>query len=413
MRAAPGDVLESQTSGPGRAGKARPQHPSLEVAVRSPLIIAVLALLPLIAVHDAGAHPCPVVTDTLGAAVDVTTWPPAPFRWKDVGANTYAQTYKDSYLYADADVTVSYAPCQGLTFAGHLSAAGLKPNFAYQIKIVGKPTGLFGDDGDDLANEMIGYTGRWWRTQPNPGNSSDADYEANHENPDYIFEGYLLFDFFITDRFGAAEVDFALDSSYHVLWWTHQRTAGACDSPPKWRTVTGAATDAAYDVDLVATDIGVFAEIERLCTGTTTMPLGLYGCRLLLTEESFHQSGEDEGYWASAMGCDDLSFEIVDSLVDVPRAPPAVVLHGNCPNPFNPATVIAFTLAGDRRVRLGVHALDGGLVATLLDGRLEAGRHEVPWRGRDARGRTVPSGVYLYRLESGGVSRSGLMTLLK
>ena len=49
------------------------------------------------------------------------------------------------------------------------------------------------------------------------------------------------------------------------------------------------------------TDIGVFAEIERLCYGTTTMPLGRYNCRLLLSEESFHQSGDGNGYWASAM----------------------------------------------------------------------------------------------------------------
>lgn len=378
-----------------------------------PLLMAVVLAAAAAVPATATAAPCPSETAALAPAIDVTTWPDAPFRWKDIGTNTYAQTYQDTYLYADAEVAVTYAPCQGLTFVGHLSAANLKPNFAYQIKLVGKPTGIWGEDGDDAANEMIGYTGRWWRTQPNPGNSNDADYEANHENPDYVFEGYLLFGFFITDRFGAAEVDFAVDSSYHVLWWEHQRTAGVCDSPVKWSNVTGTAADAAYDIDLTAAEIGVFAEIERLCTGTTTMPTGIYDCRLLLTEESFHQSGGVEGYWASAMACDEIGFEIVDSLAGVPAAPPLLSLRGNRPNPFNPSTSIEFDLAEARPVRVDVFDLDGRLVASLLDRRLEAGPHSVGWSGRDSRGLPVPSGAYLYRIDCGGDGRAGTMLLLK
>ena len=61
------------------------------------------------------------------------------------------------YTYADASVTLTYQAGPGTTFEAHLSAADLKPNFAYQVKLVGKPTGLWGEDGDDLANENIGY----------------------------------------------------------------------------------------------------------------------------------------------------------------------------------------------------------------------------------------------------------------
>ena len=39
---------------------------------------------------------------------------------------------------------------------------------------------------------------------PSPGNSSDADYDAHKDDPNYIFEGYLLFDFFVTDEQGGA-----------------------------------------------------------------------------------------------------------------------------------------------------------------------------------------------------------------
>ena len=82
------------------------------------------------------------------------------------------------------------------------------------------------------------------------------------------------------------------------------------------------------------------------------------------------------------------------------------------PNPFNPSTTISFDLPTAGRVKLGVFNVNGALIATLLDEVREAGRHDVPWNGRDARGRTVASGVYFYRLETGtGVTTKKLMLL--
>ncbi len=233
----------------------------------------------------------------------VTTWPGASYRYRDIAENAFAPSYQDAYHYAQATVNLQYETGGVSGFQGHLSAAGLKPNFAYQMKLVGKPSGIWGAEGDDAANEALGFAGRWWRVQPNPGNADDADYLAHHDDPAYIYEGYLLFDFFLSDRWGGAEVDFALDSSFHVLWWEQQRTPQACDSPVKYRSVTGAATDAAYNFDLTPTDVGVYAEIERLCYGETVLPEMNYRCRFILTEESFHQSGGPSNpRWASRNG---------------------------------------------------------------------------------------------------------------
>jgi len=358
--------------------------------------------------------PCPEATEQLGNAPDVTTWPPAPYRWRDIATNLYAQSYQDAYSYDDAVVTVTYTPCECLTFAGHISAVNLKPNFAYQIKLVGKPTGLWETEGDDATNEMLGFTGRWWRTQPNTGNSNDADYIANHDNPDYIFEGYLVLDFFITNPDGTIEIDFAVDSSFHVLWWEHQRTPGVCDSPVKWSTVTGSASDVAYDIDVGPTDIGVFAEIERLCYGTTTMPLGPYNCRLLLSEESFHQSGDGNGYWASAMSFDYLQFEVVDTLSDVPDQPAAARLGQIHPNPFNPLTTIQYELTRPAVVHIDVLDIAGTLVRRLVSGaQMPAGNHAVDWQGRHEDGRRVAAGVYLVRMRADGIDQTKAVTLLK
>ena len=95
-------------------------------------------------------------------------------------------------------------------------------------------------------------------------------------------------------------------------------------------------------------------------------------------------------------------------------APAALALQGNHPNPFNPRTTIRFQLGVDAaRASLRVYDVSGRLVRTLVDGALGAGDHEVTWRGRDERGSEVASGVYLYRLEADGVSRSRPMVLVR
>ncbi|MEZ4388573.1 MAG: endonuclease [Candidatus Krumholzibacteriia bacterium] len=96
---------------------------------------------------------------------------------------------------------------------------------------------------------------------------------------------------------------------------------------------------------------------------------------------------------------------------EVPTA--AVALLGAAPNPFNPATSIAFTLAEPGRADLLVYGLDGKLVRTLASGPCSAGRHDVTWRGRDDLGREVPSGAYVVRLRSAGRTASTKVMLLE
>ena len=95
-------------------------------------------------------------------------------------------------------------------------------------------------------------------------------------------------------------------------------------------------------------------------------------------------------------------------------APAAVRLLGARPNPFNPRTTISFDLPREQIVSLRIYDVSGRLVDVLLsDDLAPAGRNEVVWHGKDLAGRTMPSGTYCYRLESGGYTESGRMTLLK
>ena len=82
-------------------------------------------------------------------------------------------------------------------------------------------------------------------------------------------------------------------------------------------------------------------------------------------------------------------------LVALPDSPQ---LAQNAPNPFNSQTTLAYFLPAAGLVRLEVFSLTGQRVAVLLHGPQQAGFHQLRWDGRDDAGRSVASGLYLYRM---------------
>ena len=78
------------------------------------------------------------------------------------------------------------------------------------------------------------------------------------------------------------------------------------------------------------------------------------------------------------------------------------------PNPFNPAATIRFSLPEQAPVRLSVYDILGREVQLLVDGVREAGHHEVNFEASN-----LPSGTYLYRLETPEISFTQKMLLLK
>ena len=75
--------------------------------------------------------------------------------------------------------------------------------------------------------------------------------------------------------------------------------------------------------------------------------------------------------------------------------------------------MIRFSLPAAAEVKLGVYNLAGQEVVTLAAGATRAGAHEVRWDGRDGRGKSLASGVYLYQLRSGGQVETRKLLLLK
>ena len=88
-------------------------------------------------------------------------------------------------------------------------------------------------------------------------------------------------------------------------------------------------------------------------------------------------------------------------------------LDPNRPNPFNPATTIRYSLERAVDVKLAIYNLLGQEVRLLVRRFQPAGSYTVTWDGRDAAGRQVSTGVYLYRLQAGTDVVSRKMVLAK
>jgi flagellar hook assembly protein FlgD len=93
--------------------------------------------------------------------------------------------------------------------------------------------------------------------------------------------------------------------------------------------------------------------------------------------------------------------------------PSVSALEQNFPNPFNPSTKIALSVAEAGPVVLTIFDAAGRPVRTLVNQSMAIGRYERTWDGLDDSGRPVGSGVYFLRIEVAGRPETKKMVLLK
>ena len=94
-----------------------------------------------------------------------------------------------------------------------------------------------------------------------------------------------------------------------------------------------------------------------------------------------------------------------------PRVPARI--YPARPNPFNPSTVLEFSLDVPSAVSFVIHDVQGRRVRVLTEGVMGAGRHTYRWDGLDQQGRACGSGVYFVHLSLPQGSRSTSITLLR
>ena len=288
-------------------------------------------------------------------------------------------------------------------FTAHVSATGLKPNFAYQLKLTGKPvSGLRGSgtassyitstnklasgtpvmhpvydangnltpvNGDDWTNQQLGYLGRWWDDEPTPPSTNINDSYFQTYYPGRTIYGYIYMGNFFTDAQGNCEKDITGRYSYHITWQDWQSgikdvlvpgspfsIGGYLDnSDPTHYYAYGAnppASGVATENGKASINLYYEYEASRSRAAGMVMPNGTYRCRLLVTEETFHNTygnGTNNalgGVWKTVLATEDFTYN--GNTVTGPDT--------------NPANDIVFTI--------GAPAAPANLSATLNNGQV-------------------------------------------
>jgi len=99
---------------------------------------------------------------------------------------------------------------------------------------------------------------------------------------------------------------------------------------------------------------------------------------------------------------------LYDTGVEDNGVPTAFELFQNYPNPFNPTTSIKYALPKESRVRIAVFNILGQEVATLVNSVKPAGYHSVDFKANN-----IPSGMYIYKIETESFTQVKKMLLMK
>jgi signal peptidase len=250
--------------------------------------------------------PTPTPTPTLGGG------PPSP---TTIHLNQLGGDVGDQYGYwldytnaSSNNVSFSYQSPALSKLSGTIHGTGLKHYTTYQVKFTGIPSCIGSPGANDLANEYIGYKGRW--TCASCGgtalsrNRTDTEYESNKLKPNgdptkECIVGYLVWDFFNADGSGNANKAIESSNSYHVL----RCGGGSCGTV---NDTYLSYLDSSHSTTYFCPADKVNGELEpgRPGCGALTLSSGMYHLQMALTEESFHK-----GSWATVL-YGNIDFEI-------------------------------------------------------------------------------------------------------
>ena len=93
--------------------------------------------------------------------------------------------------------------------------------------------------------------------------------------------------------------------------------------------------------------------------------------------------------------------------------PTKVKLNQNYPNPFNPVTKINYEMPSDGFVKVSIIDMMGREVKTLVKSSQVSGMRSVTWNATDNNDQPVSAGVYLYKIQTRGITKTRKMVFLK
>lgn len=134
----------------------------------------------------------------------------------------------------------------------------------------------------------------------------------------------------------------------------------------------------------------------------------------------------DSAVWPSTYNLAQMSWKLDNLTIEDPpdldqvtgvgnegQEPLTYALRQNFPNPFNPSTVITYSIPKEAHVRIEVYSILGQKVASLFDQVQTAGVHSIAWNAQREHGQKLSSGVYILRMQSGSFSQVKKMMLVR
>ncbi len=97
----------------------------------------------------------------------------------------------------------------------------------------------------------------------------------------------------------------------------------------------------------------------------------------------------------------------------IPLEPVEFSLSPNYPNPFNPSTILQYSVAQRGHVSLHVYNALGQRIKSLVEGEKVTGRYTIEWDGTNTNGGKVASGIYLVRMQAGAFVASRKLILIR
>lgn len=122
----------------------------------------------------------------------------------------------------------------------------------------------------------------------------------------------------------------------------------------------------------------------------------------ILISDGYLYTGTNDGLWAR-----DLTESVLISQISS-EIPAGFSLSQNYPNPFNPTTVIGFQIPAAGFISLKIYDINGKELSELVNENLKAGEYKVNFDGK-----SLPSGIYFYKLATDNFTQTKKMLLVK
>jgi len=171
-------------------------------------------------------------------------------------------------------------------------------------------------------------------------------------------------------------------------------SSGALGATPKAAKVGLSST---FHANIFAPNGTIWLKNSTSAVGSFWAKDVLVGLSVQLSLDSYLSNGESVPSAKSP--------NIVDTIHDTPRA---FTLEQNYPNPFNPVTTIRYSISKAAHIRIAVYDILGREIAVLVDRNQTAGNHEITFNAQN-----LPSGTYIYRIDTASRSLSRMMSILK